>query len=138
MSGFHLLPVSQSQMKQGVCPECAVKHPPAEPHNAQSLFYQYKFRSEEGRWPTWKDAVSHCTPEIRAHWERELRRMNAWSEPSTEAPDVLPTDDRSIGTTQSFPIDAGSEDCANEPGNLCPRCGSTDPTREGPGDAEPS
>lgn len=51
--------------KPGTCPECAVKHPPEYPHDAHSLFYQYKFYGEHGRWPTWVDAMAHCSDEIK-------------------------------------------------------------------------
>jgi mannose/cellobiose epimerase-like protein (N-acyl-D-glucosamine 2-epimerase family) len=53
----------------------------AAPHNQQSLYYQYAFFGEHGRWPTWKDAVAHCAPEVAAARERELRKRSAWSEP---------------------------------------------------------
>lgn len=53
---------------KGTCPECAVDHAPDQPHNAQSLYYQYKFRQKHGRWPTWTDAMAHCTPDVRKWW----------------------------------------------------------------------
>lgn len=69
-----------------VCPVCAVDHPDDQPHNAQSLYYQYRFFATHGRWPTWADAVAHCTPELREAWETELRRRNAWTEPDDDLP----------------------------------------------------
>jgi hypothetical protein len=63
------------------CQVCAVKHVPEAPHNATSLYYQMTFHGMMGRWPTWADAVAHCTVETQREWELELRRMNAWSEP---------------------------------------------------------
>ena len=68
----------------GVCAECAVDHPQEAPHNAQSLFYQYKFYGERGRWPTWADALSHCPPAVQAAWKAELQRLGAWTEPKPE------------------------------------------------------
>lgn len=65
-----------------VCQYCAVDHPPGQPHNAQSLYYQYHFYGRHGRWPTWADAVAHCEPAVRAAWELALRRKKAWSEPA--------------------------------------------------------
>lgn len=64
------------------CQVCAVNpaHDEHEPHNAQSLYYQYAFKGVHGRWPTWKDAVAHCPEEIREAWERELRNRGAWTE----------------------------------------------------------
>src|SRR6266700_3893878 len=56
-------------------------HPEGEPHNAQSLYYQYAFYGERGRWPTWADAIAHCSPEVRSQWEQALREHGMWSEP---------------------------------------------------------
>jgi hypothetical protein len=70
LGGFTLL---RPPMKPGQCAECAVEHAAELPHNVQSLFYQYSFMEQHGRWPTWKDAMAHCTPEMQAHWRRELR-----------------------------------------------------------------
>ncbi len=52
----------------GTCPMCAVTHDPEMPHNLQSLAYQYKFYDIHGRWPTWADAMAHCSDEIKAYW----------------------------------------------------------------------
>ena len=53
---------------EGTCPMCAVKHDPRQPHNRDSLTYQYKFYDQHGHWPTWVDAMAHCTPEIQKAW----------------------------------------------------------------------
>jgi hypothetical protein len=55
------------------CQECAVAHDPHAPHNAESLFYQYRFYDQTGRWPTWTDAMSHCDPETQERWKTVLR-----------------------------------------------------------------
>ena len=55
-------------------------HPPEAPHNVQSLYYQYAFYGEHGRWPTWKDAMAHCDPETQRLWEQALREEGAWTE----------------------------------------------------------
>jgi hypothetical protein len=57
----------------GVCQQCARDHEPGMPHDAQSLYYQYHFHAEHDRWPTWADALAHCTPEVREEWTRALR-----------------------------------------------------------------
>ncbi len=88
----------------GKCPTCAGEHAADQPHNQQSLFYQYRFLGDRGRWPTWKDAISHCAPEVREQWEKILRDMGEWSEPDSEVPDVLPTPRRTIGTITTGPI----------------------------------
>jgi hypothetical protein len=56
----------------GTCEECAVAHDPSQPHNAQSLAYQYKFYDKNGRWPNWNDAMAHCRPEVIALWREAL------------------------------------------------------------------
>lgn len=62
----------------GTCPECAVAHDPQQPHDQQSLTYQYSFRLAEAkagrpeRWPTWADAMAHCPPEVQAMWREAL------------------------------------------------------------------
>lgn len=58
----------------GTCPMCAVKHDPQMPHNKDSMTYQYKFYDLNGRWPTWVDAMAHCTPEIRELWLEALEQ----------------------------------------------------------------
>ena len=58
---------------EGTCPECAVKHDPKQPHNRDSLTYQYKFYDQHGRWPTWKDAMEHCTEDVKKFWLQALR-----------------------------------------------------------------
>ena len=67
--GFHLMPA-----KPGTCPECAVAHDPTYPHNQQSLYYQYHFYADRNRWPTWEDAMAHCTEEMKKFWIEELAK----------------------------------------------------------------
>jgi hypothetical protein len=66
---FALLPVALEK-----CPECAVEHTPEEPHNQQSLTWQYSFFGRIGRWPTWADAMAHCSEPIQAAWRSELSK----------------------------------------------------------------
>lgn len=68
----HLGPFQLLNAAPDVCQECATKHDPRMPHNQQSLFYQYDFYGKHGRWPTWKDAMEHCTPEMKAAWTKAL------------------------------------------------------------------
>ena len=68
------------------CPICATKHEAEQPHNAQSMYYLYRFYGVRGRWPTWADAVAHCSPEVKEHWERELRSRGKWTEPADGEP----------------------------------------------------
>ena len=57
---------------EGTCPMCAVKHDPRQPHNRDSLAYQYKFYDMNGRWPTWKDAMEHCPDVVKEYWTEAL------------------------------------------------------------------
>ena len=63
------------KMPDGACTECAVKHSPEQPHNRDSLAYQYKFYDEPGRWPTWTDAMAHCPEEVKKVWMQALREQ---------------------------------------------------------------
>lgn len=60
--------------KEGTCPDCATIHELDWPHNAQSMFYQYKFYNEYGRWPNWGDAMKHCDPKTKKFWKLELMK----------------------------------------------------------------
>lgn len=62
------------KVPEGTCPECAVKHSPEQPHNRDSLAYQYKFYDEHGRWPTWADAMAHCPEPVKKYWKQELEK----------------------------------------------------------------
>lgn len=68
--GFKILPGPA-----GTCEYCHVKHPPGEPHNRDSLPYQIKFQTLNGRPPTWTDAMAHCTPEVREQWRAGLAEL---------------------------------------------------------------
>ncbi len=69
LGAFGLMPAAP-----GTCPDCATVHEPELPHNQQSLFWQYKFYNEHGRWPSWEDAMAHCSEEMKAFWRAELRK----------------------------------------------------------------
>lgn len=56
LEGWTLLPTPA-----GTCPQCAQIHAEDEPHDAGSLAYQYWFYNEHGRWPSWNDAIAHCS-----------------------------------------------------------------------------
>ena len=71
--GKHLGPFVMFPAAPGTCPECAVKHGPEMPHNQQSLFWQYKFYNDHGRWPTWEDAMAHCSDEMKEFWRQALQ-----------------------------------------------------------------
>ena len=59
-----------------VCQECAVAHDPTQPHNKDSLYYQYSFFARHQRWPTWRDALAHCDQHTQELWIAELTKLN--------------------------------------------------------------
>ena len=59
--------------KEGTFPICATSHEPELPHNKDSLFYQMSFYQQNGRYPTWKDAMEHCSEEMKAQWTDALK-----------------------------------------------------------------
>lgn len=71
---------------EGTCPICATKHEPHLPHNAQSLYYQYRFYGVRGRWPTWADALAHCDVDMQIFWRQRLEDRGVWSEPEDGEP----------------------------------------------------
>jgi hypothetical protein len=75
IEGKHLGPWKLLPAKPGKCPECATAHDPSQAHNAQSLAYQYFFYNQHGRWPNWKDAIKHCSPEMKKFWKEQLTAM---------------------------------------------------------------
>lgn len=68
-SGFMMI----DSVPDGVCKVCATKHEKDFPHNQQSIHYQYRFYDENGRWPTWEDAMAHCSEEMKAYWAEALK-----------------------------------------------------------------
>jgi len=83
-TGFLLPP------RADACQVCARKHAPEMPHDAQSIFYQMDHLNKQGRYPTWADAIAHCSPEMQAEWKRILIREGHWSEPKIEKLDLTP------------------------------------------------
>lgn len=68
----HLGAFALLKTKPGTCAECGIDHDPAFPHNQQSLAYQYDFYGKHGRWPTWKDAMAHCSDKMKKIWSEQL------------------------------------------------------------------
>jgi hypothetical protein len=54
------------------CQICACEHPPEEPHDAQSFFYQFHFSAQWNRPITWADAMAHCPKEVKERWTQRL------------------------------------------------------------------
>lgn len=60
--------------REGACRVCGDMHNPRDPHNVSSLLYQHRFRKRNGRYPTWADAMSHCTRRTKERWMERLRK----------------------------------------------------------------
>lgn len=58
----------------GSCPICATKHDPKEPHDRDSLYYQNWFRKRHKRFPTWTDAMAHCSEHTKKDFKKRLAR----------------------------------------------------------------
>ncbi|HUX56340.1 MAG TPA: hypothetical protein VMV77_05170 [Bacteroidales bacterium] len=54
------------------CQECAKDHRPDMPHDPNSLYYQMQFQMKHSRWPTWTDAMAHCSQEMKDIWIKAL------------------------------------------------------------------
>jgi hypothetical protein len=50
------------------------------------MYYQYRFYGIRGRWPTWADAIAHCTAEMQANWKKLLTEAGRWTEPDDGQP----------------------------------------------------
>ena len=67
----------------GTCQHCAVTHESDMPHNQQSLTWQYKYYNAHGRFPTWADAMAHCTSEVQEVWAEALKEHGIEVMPGT-------------------------------------------------------
>ena len=67
--GMFLLPPAKDK-----CQMCATKHEEHYPHNQQSLYYQMVFFNRHGKYPTWNDAMQHCSNEMQKAWKEELKK----------------------------------------------------------------
>lgn len=101
MTGFALMPCKQDWR----CQVCATHHEPELPHNQSSLYYQYSFYSKNGRWPTWFDAMDHCTEEVKRVTKEVLRKqgIELGRVPSAVemVPEVSPHPDGLIGSIKT-------------------------------------
>lgn len=66
---------------EGTCPVCGREHPDELPHDASTMYYQHRFYGLRGRWPTWSDAMAHCSIEIQSAWREGLEAQGMWVEP---------------------------------------------------------
>lgn len=68
----------------GSCPVCATVHDPKDPHDRNSLYYQNRFHRSNKRFPTWADAMAHCSAGRRAEWKEKLLKQGVSPEELAE------------------------------------------------------
>lgn len=57
-----------------VCSECGSQHSPSQPHDPAKKIYRQRFVEKNGRFPTWEDALAHCTDQTKDLWRKELKK----------------------------------------------------------------
>lgn len=62
--------------KSNRCPECHSQHDPELPHDALRAAYRLKFHEKHKRFPTWTDAMAHCSDEMKAAWKKALEEQH--------------------------------------------------------------
>lgn len=55
-----------------MCPVCATLHDVGDPHDRDSLYYQNLFYKKHKRFPTWQDAMRHCSESEKRKWRKRL------------------------------------------------------------------
>jgi hypothetical protein len=61
--------------RPGYCQICAVEHDEHLPHDATSLYYQFRFNAEHGHSATWNDAMEHCSPATKVIYLEHLEKL---------------------------------------------------------------
>lgn len=67
--GIEIAPLAKGA---GVCEVCGRKHKADQPHDRSSLYYQYRFFDENGRFASWADAMEHCSCVTKMLWRQHL------------------------------------------------------------------
>ena len=68
--GIEVAPLAQGS---GVCRTCGRSHKADQPHDKSSLYYQYRFYDENGRFASWADAMEHCSRTTKMLWRHHLQ-----------------------------------------------------------------
>ena len=55
-----------------LCQVCGSDHGAGEAHDPTSVYYQYAFYENNGRYPSWRDSIAHLDAEHQQHWLDEL------------------------------------------------------------------
>ncbi len=82
MSNSNIKPTLLSPAR-GKCPDCAVAHDPAHPHDAMSLYWQTKQHLNDQPYD-WPAAMSHCTKEVKAAWTTLLKEQYGYGCPNCD------------------------------------------------------
>ena len=77
----------------GKCQCCAVEHKKHEPHNQQSVYWQFWFNMKFGRSPTWADAIAHSPEPLYSYWKNRLIEISEYDFPDTDCPIACVTAD---------------------------------------------
>lgn len=81
MGGMDEIKITPPSAK--ACRICATVHDPQDPHDRDSLYYQNWFRKRFKRFPTWNDAMAHCSEITKACFKAKLIRRGI--DPEDEA-----------------------------------------------------
>ena len=57
------------------CPVCGIAHEPTWPHDPTTMVFQHHFFQENGRLPTWDDAMDHCEDHVKFAWREWLKDL---------------------------------------------------------------
>ena len=57
-----------------ICPVCGTAHVPGQMHDYLSEAYIEVFYAANGRLPTPRDAMAHCSPEVQQYWTSKFRK----------------------------------------------------------------
>lgn len=64
----------------GACKICAALHNPDQPHERDSLYYQMRFFQVYNRFPSWDDAMAHCSKAVQLQVKQDLIERGIISE----------------------------------------------------------
>lgn len=61
--------------KPELCAVCGATHDANVPHNKYSAYYRAQFYAKHKRFPTWQDAMAHCSEEMKEDFTKVLQFM---------------------------------------------------------------
>ena len=71
--------------RPGACAVCESLHDAQDPHDRDSLYYQNQFYKQHKRFPTWSDAMAHCSEITKAVFRQRLERRGISIDPEEGA-----------------------------------------------------